>query len=395
MRSLVAGLFPLCLAVAVAAVLPACADTSGARAEPAPRAAAPWIDVQLSGDDTPPAVGCDGRWLALDRQGQQVAQGSGLSGNGPPTIRAGAVTLDGHDLGPPPVVLQAQSHAAFTVDGKLYRGDIVLDVEALHGLLRIVNRLLLEDYLLGVVPGEMPDRFGLEALKAQAVAARSYALSEREERGFVYSDTRSQMYGGRSLESALATRAVRETAGQVLVSRHRIVRAWYHSTCGGHTAPAGSVFPDNQPGVMDEGVACPDCRLSPYYAWTRRFDASRVCAAAELPTGKLQHLTFDPATLPGRPDNITLSAGSLDVTLPMLSFRERISAGRPLAEQLPSTQLTAPPRIEEGDLVLEGRGWGHGVGLCQYGASGFAARGATYEAILARYYPGAELAPIP
>jgi len=375
----------------------ACVDTSDARGRATTPKAAPSVDVQLWGgaQDVPP-VACDGSWVALDGAGRQVGQGSVIPPDVlAPEIGAKQVIVFAHDLGPPPVVLSPRARAVFSVAGKPYRGEIVLDVDARRGTARILNRLPLEDYLLGVVPGEMPDRFGLEALKAQAVAARSYALSESEDRGYVYDDTRSQVYGGRAEETVLGTRAVRETSGQVLVSRNRVVKAYYHSTCGGRTATAGSVFPDAAYGVMDRPVPCPDCRQSPFYAWRRSFDAARVCAASELPVGHLDHASVEPPTLPGRPESITISAGGHDATLSLTSFRDHLSAGRPFAEQMPSTQLSAPPRIEEGALVLEGRGWGHGVGMCQYGASGFAARGANYEAILSRYYPGAELAPFP
>jgi stage II sporulation protein D len=388
------------LAVALAAALPAlaaCADISGSRERATGPRSAPSIDVELwGGSQSVPPVACDGSWVAVDGAGRQVGQGSVIPPDVlPPEIGAERVLVFAHDLGPPPVVLQPRSRAVFTVAGKPYRGDIVLDVDARRGVARILNRLPLEDYLLGVVPGEMPDRFGLEALKAQAVAARSYALSESEDRGFVFDDTRSQVYGGRSIETVLGTRAVRETAGQVLVSRNRVVKAYYHSTCGGRTATAESVFPDTPYGVMNRPVTCPDCRQSPFYSWRRSFDAASVCAACGLPVGHLDHASIEPAAVPGRPETITISADGHDVTLGMTSFREHLSAGRPFAEQLPSSQLSAAPRIEEGALVLEGRGWGHGVGMCQYGASGFAARGANCEAILSRYYPGAELAPIP
>ncbi len=372
-----------------------CLDTSAGRSAATPRPGEPMIDVELSGDGVPPPILCNGDWVALDGRGREIASGQGLAGTAPPTISPAGVSVDGRAIGRPPVVLQPRRRAVFSVGGKPYRGDVVLDYDARLSVARVLNRLPVEDYLLGVVPGEMPDRFGLEALKAQAVAARSYALSEAADRGYVFADTRSQVYGGRSLESRLASRAVRETSGLVLTTHLRVLKAYYHSTCGGRTTSAGSVFPATPPGVLATGVSCPDCRQSPHYSWLRAFDAARVCAAAELPSNRIDHASIEPSTVPGRPDTITISTPDADVTLGMTTFRERLSAGHPLAEQLPSTLLSVAPAVEEGALVLEGRGWGHGVGLCQYGASGFAARGANFEAILARYYPGAELSPVP
>jgi stage II sporulation protein D len=381
----------LLLALPGLAALPACADTSGVRARPTPAAADGSIDVELARGAALPPIACDGSWRALDAQGREVARGAALDGGQAVEVLRSRVVIGGTDCGPPPVELLPARGASVSVGGKAYRGSLRLEVERVGGAPRLLNHVSIEDYLLGVVPGEMPERFGLEALKAQAVAARSYALAEYGRLGRVFADTRSQVYGGRGMEASLASRAVRETEGEVLMSGTRIVKAFYSSTCGGRTAPAGSVFDDAAPGVMERAVTCPDCRSSPNYSWLRRFTAERVCAAANLPAAPLESVTTTPETLPERVQTVTVRAGGEEVTLPAALFRERLSAGRPKSEQLLSTQFSAPPSIEDGALVLEGRGWGHGVGLCQYGASGFAARGAAYDAILARYYPGAAL----
>ena len=142
---------------------------------------------------------------------------------------------------------------------------------------------------------------------------------------------------------------------------------------------------------MEVGSVCPDCTQSPTYSWTRRVPAERICSALGLPNAPLQDVRCDPPRFPGRPERISISAGGRTVTLPMTEFRTKVSSGQPFAEQMLATRLARAPVIEGGHLVIDGHGWGHGIGLCQYGAAGYAARGATYQVILRRYYVGATL----
>src|SRR5262249_48552891 len=157
-----------------------------------------------------------------------VAQLASLSAADAARVTATGVTLAGRSLGSPPILLHPSGHSRLAVGGVTYRGDLRLEWSRTRSTPRLVDRIELEDYLLSVVPSEMPDQFGLEALKAQAVAARSYTLSEMAKLGFVYDDTRSQAYGGVPRETALASRAVRETRGEILMHAGHVVRAWYH-----------------------------------------------------------------------------------------------------------------------------------------------------------------------
>jgi stage II sporulation protein D len=138
-------------------------------------------------------------------------------------------------------------------------------------------------------------------------------------------------------------------------------------------------------------VACSDCRNSPTWSWHRTVDPAVVCEAAGLPPAPLESVETEPAYYPGRPDWITVTAGGRSARMPVVDFRAAVSRGRPRGDQLLSTRWAALPRVEPEGLVVDGHGWGHGVGLCQYGAGGYARRGAGYRVILRRYYPGAEL----
>ena len=149
--------------------------------------------------------------------------------------------------------------------GTPYRGQI--DVAVTGKRLDAVNAVGLEDYLAGVVPREMPSSWAAEALKAQAVAARSYALAHRvRDKAFdLYADVRSQVYGGIAAEDERATQAIAATAGQVLTYEGKIADTLFHSTSGGNTIAAEEAFGTAVPYLV--GVDDPFSSLSPVHAW--------------------------------------------------------------------------------------------------------------------------------
>jgi stage II sporulation protein D len=375
----------------------ACIDTSRTRLLPelSPgKVPSDQLEVVLAAGRDAPFIRCSGPWVALGPDGRERARGSELADTNPAGVTASEVRISGRSLGPPPIELRSTGSARLSVDGKPYRGSLLIKLGS-EGTVRVINSVSVEDYLLGVVAAEMPQRFGLEALKAQAVAARSYALATASGPGRLYADTRSQMYGGLRSETPLSTRAVRETRAQILSAGIGPLTAWYHSTCGGRTTPARLIFPGAQSGVMDREVICSDCRNAPLFSWTRRVAGEFVCDAMGLPRGPLDMVGVGTSALPGRPERLFVRSGAKSTTVNMVSLRQRLSAGLPLAQQVPSTRLASAPSVVDGELVLTGHGWGHGVGMCQYGAAGFAARGADYRAILRRYYPGANLTRLP
>ncbi len=155
----------------------------------------------------------------------------------------------------------ATGEGGFTWKGRSYRGDLLVFLNS-RGTLNVVNQVLLEDYLRGVVPAEMgPVQYDrLQSLKAQAVAARTFTLRNlggfRDEGYDLCATPRCQVYGGRSAEHPLSDRAVAETAGQVLVHQGELVDARYSATCGGHTEDLAVVFPDEGPADYLRGVPC-------------------------------------------------------------------------------------------------------------------------------------------
>jgi stage II sporulation protein D len=190
-----------------------------------------------------------------------------------------------------------------------YRGTIRVDVQ--RGRLRTINHVALEQYLDGVVPAEVPDDWPFETLKAQAVAARSYALATRKVEGDfdMYDDTRSQVYLGVDEEEEKTNQAVDETAGEILEYRGRVVTTYFHSTSGGRTAAIADVWPGSRPVPYLVSVEDPHDSLSPHHTWGPVVvPAARLDRALKAP-GRLTdvRLTLNPSARV----NVVTGVGSL------------------------------------------------------------------------------------
>lgn len=156
--------------------------------------------------------------------------------------------------------------APIQLEGKRYRGT--LEIASVRSRLRVVNVVGLEQYLFGVVPREVPTRWPAEALKAQAVAARSYALALRRSGPFdLYADQRSQVYGGMDAEQPPTSAAVLATAGEVLLHGGRVATTYFHSTSGGRTADVRDAWPGSAAVPYLVSVEDPHDAVSPHHAW--------------------------------------------------------------------------------------------------------------------------------
>lgn len=147
------------------------------------------------------------------------------------------------------VVIKPPEKGFVSAKRRWYRGEFI--VENRGGYLIVVNNIPLEDYMLGVVPSEMPSKWNYEALKAQAIAARSYAIANRGKRashGYDLKDTpEDQAYGGASSETAATNNAVMETKGIVITYNQKVIPAYYSASAGGHTVNAGAVWNKDLP----------------------------------------------------------------------------------------------------------------------------------------------------
>jgi stage II sporulation protein D len=246
----------------------------------------------------------------VDATGAEFAQEKGAI-----TLKAGLKipTADGPVKAKSPIFVRPGKRSPLSLDTRLYRGR--LEVAQTGAFVRVVNHLPLQSYLEGVVAGEMPHTWHLEALRAQAVAARSYALATLQKgKPFdLYSDVRSQVYQGVAGEKPRTTEAVRSTAGEIVTYGGKVATTYYFSTSGGRTASAADVFGFSVPYLVSRpdpyDKASPHHRWGPIVLGARTVQSKlavdvRVLDATGVPTpsGRLRSLTLQtvdgPTTVP-------------------------------------------------------------------------------------------------
>ncbi len=290
----------------------------------------------------------------------------------------------------PGVRVESQRDAAINVNGRHLRGAIEI-VRRPNNMLQVVNAVPLEDYLRGVLSKEAPDYWPKEALRAIAIAARTYAVYQRltkaSEAFDVRADVFSQDYGGKSSEKLATTRAVKDTAGLIIVYQGKSFPAFYHSTCGGKTEHGRVMGKFNLPPLAGN-VVCRYCSASPFFSWQRRLTRADVSWALRKnpqgAVGRVLSMEVSKRTPTGRVEQ-TVIVGT-ERTVRLTGYELRALFG---FERIRSPLLTISEMND--DFILDGHGWGHGVGLCQWGAAELARRGMTAAEILAYYYRGAEL----
>ena len=272
-----------------------------------------------------------------------------------------------------------------------YRGSLIIR-PGNDETVTIVAELGVEDYLLGVLPHEMEPGWPLEALKAQAVVARTFAyyhLGKYRKSGFdLTSDTRSQVYGGVGAENAAVRRAVSETRGEVLGYQGALLDVYYHACCGGHTADYGQVWGHGAAPMPLRGVKDRYCPKSPLGRWEAFIPKSDVLAALQsqhMLGGKLQSFRLGRRDAAGYVRSFLAKIRGEAVVVNAEKFRQEVGP-----TVLRSLRLSAA-KLKSRGVEFEGSGSGHGVGLCQWGARIQAEAGRKYETILKYYFPGSTL----
>ena len=276
----------------------------------------------------------------------------------------------------------------FTLDGRPYRGTFSRMPDG-----SIVNTLTLEEYLYSVVPREMPSGWPSEALQAQAICARTYVLARSQPRRAydVVPSELDQVYDGVASETPAGRAAVDATASRVVRFGAGFAQMMYSSCCGGRTEASSEAW-GGTPFPYLGGVECRYCVDSPHYRWQRSLERSAVesAFAREIePFGSLQNVRVDDRDPSGRVRSIELLAERGSTSVRGAAFRARVGS-----RVLPSLLImkAGESAATPGAWMLEGGGLGHGVGMCQWGARGFAARGASARDILALYFPGTGIA---
>jgi stage II sporulation protein D len=273
------------------------------------------------------------------------------------------------------------------VGSRTVRGRIA--VRAKEGRIQVLNRVELEAYVASTVGGEMSASWPREALRAQAVASRTYVLHEagkrRQSDWDVKATVASQVYRGISAETAETRSAARATRGEVLTYRGKPILAVFHSTAGGRTATAGEVWGEDLPYLRVVEVQEEDD--APHTYWRTVFSAeglSKVLTAAGVEVGELKGAAVTRRTPSGRVERIEFR-GTTDV----VELRESRLRGFVSSLGLRSTLFDV--RSTSDGYAFVGSGFGHGVGMSQWGARSLAERGTSYQRILARFYPGTRL----
>ena len=286
------------------------------------------------------------------------------------------------------VLLQTGSNDILRINARPYRGSLIF-LRTPNGRLTIVNRLGLEEYLVGALSSEVGTDWPLETLKAHAVVSRTMVAHRiwiQRERPFdVTDDTSTHVYHGVVAESAETLAAVRQTEGQVLAYAGELISAAFHASCGGHTEDASELWKTKTDVPPLQGRPDPYCRDLRHYRWQTGMSLkafAELLGAVGKEIGMPTACEVSDRNRSGRVRTVRLQGDRGVKELSGRDFRQLLGANR-----LKSLNFTVT--FSRG-ISFSGFGWGHGVGLCQWGAYGMAKQGHTADEILQFYFPGAE-----
>lgn len=297
----------------------------------------------------------------------------------------------------------------FIYKNNSYFGNLIF-AHSQDSTIQIINELPLEEYLRGVVPAEIyaNDIENFEAVKAQAICSRTYAINQmnnKKNKNFdVYGDTRDQVYNGANVYHVNSDKAIQDTRGLILTYNNEPAQVFYHSTCGGILESAQNVFTDDPKSYLSGGIdAVSDvfsCSTSPKFRWieTRTFDEidssfynifgtniisknDVIKDTTELDLG-VQILN---RTETGRVKNLQIT--TKDTAIILNNYEIRKILADPSGRLLPSN-LFYFSQENDSSITIHGGGFGHGVGMCQWGAMNMSKRGFKYFHILNKYFPG-------
>ncbi len=307
------------------------------------------------------------------------------------TATSDGIVVGGHAYGIRCLRIVAKKDIAIYSQGKKrrYRDQIDILLTKANKLLAI-NVLDLEPYVKGVLYHEVPHRWPMNAIKAQAVATRTYALYQvgenKKQEYDVTSGIYSQVYGGRSAERYRTNIAANRTRGQVLTYRGNILPAYFHSNCGGQTENVKELWKHDLPPL--KGVKCGFCAGAPNYRWKKSFrsqDIQEKLNKQGFKLGLIKDIIISGRTDSGRIKNIKIvTRDGKTTTMTGVKFRDIVG---------PNVLKSNYYEIDMKGYFFDvkGRGWGHGVGMCQWGVYRMAKKRYNYKSILEYYYPGVKI----
>jgi stage II sporulation protein D len=257
----------------------------------------------------------------------------------------------------------------------------------------VINELPLEQYLVGLIHCEVPPQWSGEVLKAQAVVARTYATYRKGNRVNELYDVDSrvtdQVYEGMNKEDVQAQQAVKETEGELLLYQGLPIFAVYHACCGGKTESPENLWSGNFPYLRS--TACNFCLDSPHFLWNYPIDAEtlrRVLERGGFSGSHVLGIEVVERSQSGRALQVSIQSEKGRLKISGKEFRRLLGY-----DLLRSTNFVV--KESNGIYHFSGLGWGHGVGLCQWGAKGMAEGGADYRSILKYYYQEVEIGKFP
>jgi stage II sporulation protein D len=284
----------------------------------------------------------------------------------------------------PRIVIKTDKPVPIIINGRTFKGEINL-IRKTNDSLLVINRVDLDDYVKGILYHESSHYWPQDALKAQAVVSRTYAVYQMQKNKLkdydLTSDIYSQVYGGKTSERYRTSAAVDDTRGEVLTYNDKIIPAYFHATCAGHTEDASLLW--NIDIVPLKGVICVFCKDSPHFRWHNTVslkDIAEKLTAAGYRIKDIRDIRILGKDKSGRITDLSIVSDEKNIKISAKDFRNIIGNNF-----IRSTNFQVT--IAETDAVFEGLGWGHGVGLCQWGAYFMAKQGYTYKDILRYYYP--------
>jgi stage II sporulation protein D len=346
------------------------------------------VGLVVKGVEGQASVACSGPYVLADgATGRVVASGTFLPPSGV-SPRGMGIRVGVADFPSTKLRLRATGGEPLRLNGSAYAGDLLIFRDG--PAVTLVDELDVETYLEGVLAAEMPLYFDDAALKAQVVAARTYVLFEAKTAHSPYYDVvntqQSQVYQGLSAAKPKARKMVARTRGVILALDGKTFPAYFHSTCGGHTTNVSDVWPSVSLKPL-RGVNCGYDEHSRYHTWEATVSAGEVArrlAARDLFRGAVENVKVSKRARSGYATRVVVEGPRGRREMSAYQFRLALDS------QGVRSACFEVKRSSAG-FVFTGHGWGHGVGLCQFGADGMGRKGYSYTQILAHYYPGATL----
>jgi stage II sporulation protein D len=345
-----------------------------------------YVRVAIFQDVSSLSLKASGTYEISDAKGKLLSSGKSLKTT--VTAYKEGILLGGKNFSENKIFIKTREPDAVIINDRTFRGDVQL-IRGANLKLSVINYIELEDYIKGISVREISHYWPEEALKTGVIVFRSFALYKiKESAGKDYdltSDTYSQVYGGKAAERHRINKAVDETKGLILTYAGEILPAFFSATCAGHTEDASLLWKINNPAL--KGVVCDFCKESPHYKWhyvSTLNDIKNKLAGSGYKMKSIKDIIIAGRDVSSRVTSLKIISDDKEMNISAKEFRDIMG---PNIIRSANFQLS----IVERDVVFEGFGWGHGVGLCQWGSYFMAKQGYNYQQILEYYYTGSKI----